>query len=312
MKRNSEGFALITVLCVVLIISGVALALAASMRVEARQVFGDRAALEAEQLCLAGQEMAAYLVSRGLGTTLENLDGLPVQTVRPGQYVIHFPTGDVDLYLDAEDGKLNLSTAPPELLQNFFTVWSEDPARGRMLAAVVKDWRDTDDAPENEGAEAGSYADQGYEPRNRALGIGDLGLLKGLSPADFRDRLSGQQGSFSRRPGLQQFLTDAAVGATVNPEFAPELILRSVPGVTAPNVERILGERRVSTFKDGADFSMRTGVPLDSPAMNFFHYARRVPAIVTEARSADGRLTRSDRRVLENVTGLYLLQGRTR
>ena len=114
--REHEGFALVTVLAVVLIVSAVAFTLASFMRVEARGVAGDRLGLEAEQLCRAGQEMASYLAARGLGTPGENFEGLPVDVIQAGfHYLIHFPAGDVDLYLDAEDGKINLSSAPESI-----------------------------------------------------------------------------------------------------------------------------------------------------------------------------------------------------
>src|SRR5881394_2492879 len=83
-----RGFALVTVLCVLMIVSGVALAIAAGMRSQVRAVMNDRGGLEAEQLCAAAQDMAVYLASRGLGTPLENLEGLPVEVVQPAfQYL---------------------------------------------------------------------------------------------------------------------------------------------------------------------------------------------------------------------------------
>src|SRR5262245_13104741 len=110
---DNRGFALMTVLGVILIVSAVALTLASTMRVEALQVLGDRTSIELDELSRSGQEMALYLAARNLGSPTEDLKGLPVEAVQAGfHYRVHFPTGDVDLYFDAEDGKLNLSTAP--------------------------------------------------------------------------------------------------------------------------------------------------------------------------------------------------------
>lgn len=310
-RGGDGGFALVTVLCILMIVTGVALALAAGVRSQVRALTNDRGGLEAEQLCAAAQDMAVYLASRGIGTPLENLDGLPVEVVRPAfHYLIHFPNGDAELFLEAEDGKLNLSTAPPAFLESFFAAWSNDPARGVQLAAAVRDWRDADDVAEPQGAEANAYSLLGYTPRNRGFGVADAPLLRGLSFEDFRERLverhgdmsganAGPVGQWIRRAGLARFLTNAAVGATINPGYAPELVLRAVPGLSEAYADRILLERRRSPFKDAADFSTRVGILSDAPAAAFFHFSRKVPAVLAISRSRSGTVIRSERRIAE-------------
>jgi type II secretory pathway component PulK len=306
----SPGFALITVLFVVMIVSAVALTLASTMRVQARLAAGDRAGLAAEQMCAAGHDLAFYLQQRGLGTVQEKLDGLPVKAVSPGlHYVLSFPNGNVDLYLEAEDGKLNLSLAPVELLERFFTLWSGDAALGRNLALAVEDWRDLNEQPEPGGAEGEYYLPAGYLPRNAALGIGDVALLRGLSAEDFRDRLEGQPDATRRRPGLMNFVTTAPTGATVNPFFAPELVLRSIPGLDEDAVRRIVSERKAGLFKDASDFAVRIGLPEDSPSRPYLHFTRKVPALLTIATSEDGSILRSDRRVIYPFPKLNPLTG---
>ncbi|MEO8214102.1 MAG: hypothetical protein ABI560_12960 [Myxococcales bacterium] len=308
-QPSGKGFALVTVLAVILIVSAVALTLASTMRVEALQVLGDRTSVQMDEMSVAGQEMAAYLASRGLGSAAENFEGLPVEVIQAGfHYVIHLPAGDVDLYLDAEDGKLNLSTAPDILLESFFSTWSGDSTRGRELAAAVKDWRDSDDVSESGGAEAASYLAAGYTPRNAALSIADAGLLRGISPEDFRDRLLEGAELQSRR-GLSAFLTNAAVGATVNPNYAAELVLRAVPGLSPQVAGQALTERRKALFRDAADFASRLGVPQDSPAWGYLGFARKIPSILTVVRSADSRVVRSERRVFWPVSRLNTATG---
>jgi len=89
---NERGFALITVLGVVLIVSAVALTVASTMRVEALEVLGERRSLELDELSYSGQQMASYLASRRLGSPVEDFEGLPVEAVQAGfHYVVHFP-----------------------------------------------------------------------------------------------------------------------------------------------------------------------------------------------------------------------------
>jgi type II secretory pathway component PulK len=307
-RHPESGFALITVLGVVLIVTAVAMTLASTMRVEALQVLGDRTSVDLEELARSGQEMALYLTSRGLGTPAENLDGLPVEAEQPGfHYIVHFPNADVHLYLDAEDGKLNLSTSPDVVLEGFFTVWSGDSVKGSQLAAAVKDWRDVDDAVRPGGAEAETYAPLGYLPRNAALGVGDWGLLRGVSAEDFRDRLlpSGTE----RRTGLSAFLTLSPVGSTVNPNFASELVLRAIPGLSELQAQRVVAERQNGLFKDPQDLARRAAISESSPAWAYLHFTRKTRGILSLARTEDGRVVRSERRVTQPFSRLNLATG---
>jgi type II secretory pathway component PulK len=304
MRASGRGFALVTVLAVILIVSAVALTLASTMRVEVLQVLGNRTSVELDELSAAGQEIATYLASRGLGSATEDFEGLPVEVIQAGfHYVLHLPDRDVDLYLDAEDGKINLSTAPDALLESFLAAWSGDAVRGLELAAVVKDWRDLDDVPVSGGAEAAAYLAAGYTPRNAALSIADAGLLRGVSPEDFRDRLEDGL-EVKRRRGLSAFLTTAPVGGTVNPNYASELVLGAVPGLSAQVAKNALALRQNALFRDAADFAGRVGLRQDSPAFGYLGFTRKVPSILTVARSADGRVVRSERRVFWQASKL--------
>jgi DNA uptake protein ComE-like DNA-binding protein len=225
---------------------------------------------------------------------------LPVTVVRPAsQYLIHFPSGDAELYLEAEDGKLNLSTTPPAFLESFFARWSDDRTRGIQLAAAARDWRDPDDNTEPEGAEANTYSLLGYAPRNRGFGVADAPLLRGLTFEDFRERMVERRGEWVRKTGLTRFLTNAPVGATINPGYAPELVLRSVPGLAEAYAEKIVAERQRGPFKNAADFAARIGILPDAPALEFLHFSRKIPAVLSVARSRDGKIVRSERRVGE-------------
>src|SRR5262249_27306512 len=147
------------------------------------------------------------------------------------------------------------------------------------------------------GAEASAYLPQGYVPRNRGFGIADAPLLQGLRPEDFRERLLERGGTWVRQPGLGRFLTSAPVGTTINPAFAEELVLRSVPGMDAQTVQRILQEQARGPFRDLTDFSTRAGMPAAAASAGFLHFDRKVPAILTVARSKPGTSVRSERRV---------------
>src|SRR5437867_1941077 len=141
LNRADRGFALLVVLWVVAILSAVSLALIASSRVEARNAAQEWDRLAGERLAHSGQEFEQYLNSRGIGSTAENLSGLPVDTRISGfHYTLRFPEGAVELFLESDDGKVGLSTTNVQLLQNFLTRWTGDSASGIVITDAVKEW----------------------------------------------------------------------------------------------------------------------------------------------------------------------------
>ncbi len=118
---RSSGFAMLLVLWIVLALSAVALSAFLSVDTQARITSSEREALSAEQLAHSGQQVVSYLATRGLGTAVEDLSGLPVEVLIPGfHYRIHFPSGTVEVYLESESGKINHAVAPQPILENFF------------------------------------------------------------------------------------------------------------------------------------------------------------------------------------------------
>jgi hypothetical protein len=62
-------------------------------------------------------------------------------------------------------------------------------------------------------------------------------------------------------------------------------------------------------FRDPQDFASRVGLSQDSAAWAFLGFNRRVPSILTVARSPDGRVVRSERRVFWPVSKLNVATG---
>ncbi len=92
--------------------------------------------------------------------------------------------------LTDEDRRINLNTAPREMLQRFFQlaggVRQEEAA---SLAAAIEDWRDQDDATVPGGAEGSYYRglDDAYDCKDGPFeSVEELRLVRGGSPALYR------------------------------------------------------------------------------------------------------------------------------
>ena len=92
--------------------------------------------------------------------------------------------------LTDEDRRVNLNTAPREVLQRLFQLAGglrEEEAAG--LAAAVEDWRDKDDTAASGGAEGSYYRglEDAYDCKNGPFeSLEELRLVRGMTPALYR------------------------------------------------------------------------------------------------------------------------------
>src|SRR5262249_8755423 len=220
-ERASSGFALLLVLWTLVILSAVALTFAATASTEVRasqDLWND---LQAERLAQGGHDFASYLETRMLGTTGDNLTGLPVQPVVAGlKYRIMLDRGTIDLVFEGENGKFDLLSADEANSRAFWTTWTGDVQRGQEIAASTADWEDADDTPRSSGAESESYSGRGYSPRNSGLGSADLPLIKGISAEDLAPGVMELNGVPAVRKGLFRFIAMVPTGSAVNVNYA--------------------------------------------------------------------------------------------
>jgi type II secretory pathway component PulK len=288
------------VLWAVTILSAIVLTFLNDVGTETKSALIERESIAAEQLALSGQEIVSFMETRGLGTPSENLIGTPVRVVTPGfHYKIQLDTGTVDAYLESDNGKINLATAQPQFIENFWKNWSQDPARAAAISSAIADWRDTDDVSQAGGVETADYNGLGYQPRNAGLRPADLALIRGLGRPDFEPKLipgNESQGPFT----LSDFITSGPVGTTINPSFAPELVLRSVPGLSETEVQTIKTARKGTVFVNPDQFLQATGIDLSQrpELQKYISFGRGgVPAVLTVAQLTGREVRRSVRRV---------------
>lgn len=127
---------------------------------------------------------------------------------------------------------VNVNLASELELTTLIEAITGDAARARRTAQSILDWRDPDTLPRPQGAEAEQYASAGFpvRPANSAFRtLDDLHDVVSISP-ELLDQL---------RPYLT---TDGAV-RRINLNAAPDVVLRTLPGMTEPLLTAILALR---------------------------------------------------------------------
>lgn len=298
---------------VLAILSMVTFALLSATQVEARVAADAWNELRLEQLAHSGQEMEKYLRSRGFGFPTEDLAGAPVSTIVKGfRYGVSFPEGDVDIYLEGEGGRISLTSADSDLLKGFFDAWVEDPAERERVVRAIEDWRDPDPETRPNGAESAAYAASGYQPRNGLTGLMDLPLIRGLNTSDFQPGFRRHlDGTVSIRESLAEFVTALPTGGLINPNFAPERVLRAIPELSEPAVQSILAARSQGVFfRDQGELRARAVMSEGAAAWRYLTFDRGLaPAVLTVARqSVDGGRA-SERRSYAILVGQNPISG---
>jgi type II secretory pathway component PulK len=296
--RDCGGFALPLVLWTLAMLSVIALSLASTVGTEVRASQNSWDELQAERLARSGHEISTYLESRALGTPGEDLAGLPVTSLIPRlTYRVTVDAGTVDLMLEGENGRFDLTSSSEETTTAFLTGWTGQPSRSRDIAAAIADWVDANDDVRPFGAEAASYLSRGYRPRNSPLGMADPFLINGLERADFAEAITGD-GASTIRSSLVDMIAVVPAGNKVNPNYAAKPVLELLPGMTSQLLSSILEMRQHAIFSSVQDFIGRTGTANDSAVLTQLTFDRGVaPAILSIAHVRDSAQTRRERRV---------------
>ncbi|HYG90384.1 MAG TPA: hypothetical protein VD978_29460 [Azospirillum sp.] len=206
------GFALVTVLWIVLILSLIAASLMASGRLG---LLRTRHAVETTQ----ARALADGAVERVVLDLLRAyLSGSPAP--RPAALALPADGGSIDVRIEDEDGKIDLNRAEPPLLAGLFVQAGLAPAEAAALVDAVADFRDPDDLRRLHGAEDEDYAKLGRPEGAKDAAfdsVDELLQVAGVTPELFW-RIAPALTVYSGR-------------ATIDPTVAPRLALQALPGV---------------------------------------------------------------------------------
>jgi len=256
-----RGAALLLVLWLIVLLTGLVGSFALLARVEGLQGRALTRGLVAENAARAGIEYALTRVALTDPRMQWRADGRP--------YRWRFADADVEISLVDEDGKLDLNQADMPLLGALLRAVGVDQAQADRLAAAIADWRDTDQLSQPAGGgEDPDYANAGlpYGAKDAEFeSVAELQQVLGFTPAIYA-RLEPHVTVFSGR-------------ARPDPAFASAEVLDAL----GMNGQDVIAQRR---RWDPASGQPAPGIGSSAPLIAS---ASGTYSIGSRAQLADGR-----------------------
>lgn len=261
MNRNN-GFALIFIIWVLLLVTVVGMSFSYSLKVERETSISYAERFQAEMTALSGTKRVILSLLSSDSESKQKYNRIPLS--------ITLDDFKVKTLIRSEAGKVNLNLASIEILTGFFSQFSSTEEAERMAAALI-DWRDPDSEPLPNGAEEDTYYQEGYsyKPTNKPLqSISELGQVIGFN-ADIIIRIT-------------PFVSIYSNTAKIDPLGATATVLASLPGIDREMAEAFIEERNLA-------YEQQKTVNLDilSPASQYLapDHTQNIVNIVSTVRS---------------------------
>ena len=308
MKRDKGGV-LVGVLWVVLILSVLALSLAASVRVEAA---ASQQSFDSEKAFFMAKG-AAEIAYNSFAKQLPIPDDSPIKEI-DGYYVFPFESGEARVRMDSEDGLIDINSASEEVLASLFdSVGLDRETRNRLVDSTL-DWIDADDIPHLYGAEVGDYLnapDTRIRPANdRFDNLDDLLLVKNMTPQIMSGVVvfNPVTRQYRRIPGIRELITTHRQSGQVNVNHASFDVLRALPGMTEPIAAKILVERARKRFESAQDLTSRVYELDRNKALEYLGYENgKAIQFVSIATVRPSGVSRTVRLMLKREEKLQIL-----
>ena len=235
---GNRGVALLLVLWALVLLGTLALGFSWSMRTEAMAA---RNGID---------ETRAYFQARtGVNRAIVLLASLPADNVLAGAIKGEDDDASYEVRVESESGKVDVNLVGEEALLEILKKGGLPEEEAESVRDAILDWRDGDDVARPRGAERAEYAQmpEPVVPRNGKIrGIGELLYVKGVTKEFFEAFLS-------------RVFTTHGNSAQVNLLRAPEIVLRSLPGVSAEAADRIVAGRRGESGISAVDLAAMVG-----------------------------------------------------
>lgn len=243
-RTSERGIALLLVLWALVLLGTLALGFSWSMRTEAMAA---RNGLD---------ETRAYFQARsGVSRAVALLATLPADNVLAASIAGEDGDASYEVRIVSESGKVDVNLVGEEALLEILKRGGLPEEEAEGVRDAILDWKDEDDTPRPRGAEGAEYASmtEPISPRNGKIrSIGELMHVKGVT-REFHDAF------------LSKVFTAHGNSARLNFLRAPEIVLRSLPGVSAEAVDRILAGRLSEPPISAADLAPMVGEGLLTP-----------------------------------------------
>ena len=218
--RGNRGVALLLVLWALVLLGTLALGFSWSMRTEA---LAARNGID---------EARAYFQARtGVNRAVALLASLSADNVLAASIAGEDGDASYEVRVESESGKVDVNLVNEEVLLEILKKGGLPEEEAESVRDAILDWRDEDDVPRPRGAERAEYARmpepvraaQREDPRRRGVVV----------------REGGDEGVLPRR-SFRGCSRCTGTPPQVNFLRAPEIVLRSLPGVSAEAADRIV------------------------------------------------------------------------
>jgi len=223
-SAHQRGIAIIAVLWLLVLLAGVALAIASRTRSETQAVFALNGEAEARSLAegaihrgierLLAPSATAGAAITGYERRVEEKDGI-----------------GIDIEIRDECGKVDLNTGRARLLEGLLAQHAPSEDAFAITQAIL-DWRDPDSQRRPQGAEDNDYRALGLRSGARDgpfETVAELAQVKGMTPV-LLDRVAPD-------------LTVDCLKAGIEPLAASPAVLAAVPGLSPPGIAAFLDRR---------------------------------------------------------------------
>jgi len=290
-RHNSDGIALIMVMCAIFVLSALAAGFVLSMKVETR--LAQNADSEQQLLWLgrSGVELARYvLMQHPQGEPFDSLNQkwaggsgslAESNSVLSSLSLDNYPVGDgtVSIKIIDLERKVNINTANSQMILQALTLMGVDANDISVVSDSILDWISPAGPPRVAGAESDYY--QGlavpYYAKNAPIDdLSELLLVKGVTPemywgsnatnhtpSVFQHKLGlgtapGQTPDYPF--GLVEIFTPFSSGK-INVNTADVNVLQMIPGVDAAMADAIVKQRAGPDGVDGTE----DDIPFSNP-----------------------------------------------
>jgi len=290
-RHNSDGIALIMVMCAIFVLSALAAGFVLSMKVETR--LAQNAYSEQQLLWLgrSGVELARYvLMQHPQGEPFDSLNQkwaggsgslAESNSVLSSLSLDNYPVGDgtVSIKIIDLERKVNINTANSQMILQALTLMGVDANDISVVSDSILDWISPAGPPRVAGAESDYY--QGlavpYYAKNAPIDdLSELLLVKGVTPeiywgsnatnhtpSVFQHKLGlgtapGQTPDYPF--GLVEIFTPFSSGK-INVNTADVNVLQMIPGVDAAMADAIVKQRAGPDGVDGTE----DDIPFSNP-----------------------------------------------
>jgi len=235
---SNRGIALLLVLWALVLLGTLALGFSWSMRTEAMAA---RNGID---------ETRAWFQARtGVNRAVVLLASLPADNVLAASIAGEDGDASYEVRVESESGKVDVNLVNEEVLLEILKKGGLPEEEAESVRDAILDWRDEDDIPRPRGAERAEYGrmTEPITPRNGKIrGIGELMCVMGVTREFYEAFLS-------------RVFTAHGNSPQVNFLRAPEIVLRSLPGVSAEAADRIVAGRRGEPPISAGDLAAMVG-----------------------------------------------------